>query len=182
LQLQGEVDVLLQRQPREQGRLLEHEGDLATADIDVAGARDVETGDEVEQRALTASTGADEAEELAFVHGHVDVVQSDRVLRAGAELLRDAAHGDGRTTGPHRHAGGGRPRQRSAQSSGGHGPDTSSWPASDEDLVEWVEVVQAVEIGLDRLDDLDVLGVRRALQQGRGQRVVGEGSASRTPT
>ena len=66
-QLEGELDVAADREPREQRRLLEHQGDPAAA-VDGARRRGVEAGDEVEQRALAAARGADEAHELAGVH------------------------------------------------------------------------------------------------------------------
>ena len=61
---QRELDVARDREPREQRRLLEHQRG-APADVDGAGRRLVEAGDEVEQRALAAARRAEQAHELA---------------------------------------------------------------------------------------------------------------------
>src|SRR4051812_49327114 len=62
LQLQRQVDVLLDGEPREQGRLLEHERRLAGA-MDGATCWGLEAGDEVQQRRFAATRRAQDAHE-----------------------------------------------------------------------------------------------------------------------
>ena len=69
-----QLDVGLHGEPREQRRLLEHERRRAV-DVDAAGGRLVEAGDEVEDRRLAAAGGPDEADELAGVDVEVDAGQ-----------------------------------------------------------------------------------------------------------
>src|SRR5918994_6795014 len=72
LQLEREVDVSLRGEPREQRRFLEHEGG-ATRHVDRARGDGVETGDEIQQRALAASRRAEQAD------GRVGVADSRRL-------------------------------------------------------------------------------------------------------
>ena len=67
----GKFDVLCDGQPREQRRLLEHHR-YAPVDLDGAGARRFESGDEVEDRRLAAPGGADQADELASLDVQVE--------------------------------------------------------------------------------------------------------------
>ena len=102
------------RQPGEQGGLLEHQPG-APDDLDGAGGRLVQPGEEVEQRALAAAGRADEAQELAASHREVDAVECLDPLAARAEVLGDVAHphrvghpgmavhDSGRFTGEQRH-------------------------------------------------------------------------------
>ena len=65
---QRQLHVPGRGQPREQGRLLEHERDPLAAGGDLAGGGGVEPGHQVQQRALAAAGRADQADELAGGH------------------------------------------------------------------------------------------------------------------
>src|SRR5215218_1479880 len=67
LELERELDVAVRGEPREQGRLLEHE---RGAPVDLEGSRrgPVEAGDEIQQRALPAPRRSQQADELAGAH------------------------------------------------------------------------------------------------------------------
>src|SRR5205823_350190 len=54
-QPQGQVDIALDGEPREQRRLLEHHADAAAGDLDGASTRLIEAGDEIQQRRLAAA-------------------------------------------------------------------------------------------------------------------------------
>src|SRR5690349_1601051 len=62
-QAQRQFHVAGDGQPREQGRLLEHQGDVPAADVQAAAADLVEAGDEREQRALAAAGRTQQADE-----------------------------------------------------------------------------------------------------------------------
>ena len=77
-QAQRQLHVLAHREPREQRRLLEHEGGLPGAHHLSRGGV-LQAGDEVEQGGLAAARRADQADELA-----------------GADLQRDPVEGEDR--------------------------------------------------------------------------------------
>ena len=94
LEAQGQLDVAVHREPREQRRLLEHEG-AAAADVDGAGAGGVEPRGQAEQGALAAARGADEADELAGPDAEADPVEGEDAAAGRPVALRDAIEGDG---------------------------------------------------------------------------------------
>jgi hypothetical protein len=96
LQLQPEHHVVEHVEPREERRLLEHDhavgagrahGLLAHQDASLVGA--LEARDEVEQRALAATGGSDQAHELALFHVERDVIERMDLAAAPAEALGD---------------------------------------------------------------------------------------------
>ena len=93
-ELQGQLDVRSDRQPREQRRLLEHESDPSSP-VDRAGGGLVEPGDEVEEGGLAASRRADEADELAGCDVEVDAVERMHRVGALAVDLRQPADVEG---------------------------------------------------------------------------------------
>src|SRR5262245_24754413 len=94
-----QVDVLSCRQPREQRGFLEHEGDFASAHVDGAFGRSVEAGDQVEQGALAAAAGADDAEKLPLYNVEVDCTKGRRGFCPATKRLAHTADPDGRTGG-----------------------------------------------------------------------------------
>ena len=115
-ELQRELDVAPHGQPREERGLLEHEAGALGADVDAAGRRLVETGDEVEQRALAAARRAEQADELALRDVERHALERDHLLAAGAEHLRDVGDGDDGTRSASRPVGDTGPEARSARS------------------------------------------------------------------
>ena len=76
LHLQGEGDVLLNRQPGEQGGLLEHHAAVGggafhfhAVNGDLAGGGMDQAGHQTQDGGLAAAGGADQADELAGLHG-----------------------------------------------------------------------------------------------------------------
>ena len=94
-ELQGQLHVAARREPRQQRGLLEHERRPRRAQVDLAGGRFLQPGDEVEQRRLAAARRAEQADELAGAHGELDVAQRGHGVRAGAEGLADLAQHHG---------------------------------------------------------------------------------------
>ena len=92
--LERQLHVALDGQPREQGRLLEHEGWIARA-MDGPGGRRVEARDQVEQRGLAAAGGPEDRHELAFTDGQRDVLECGDGPAARREHLRDGVDLDG---------------------------------------------------------------------------------------
>ena len=104
---QRDRGVLGRRQGRQQVVLLEHEADVPPAeldlppaaqrrqvlaeDLDLAGRRVEQAGDDREQRRLAAAGRADEQRHLAEADVQVDAAQGQHRGVAGAELLGDAA-------------------------------------------------------------------------------------------
>ena len=176
-QPQRQLDVGAHGEPREQRRLLEHEGDAAPG-VDGAGRRLVEPGDEVEQRALAAARRADEADELAGLDLEVDAVEGGHGAVAVPVDLRHAVEADGgqRQRGNRRDR---RPPRRDGRSAGSSVPATSVERRRRRGAVEDRQVVDAVEV--DRVEQADLLGVGRRLRQRRGDRVVGEPRFSQAP-
>ena len=74
-QLERQVDVLAGREPGEQRGFLEHERDLASTEVDGALGGLVESGDQVEERALAAAAGSDDAEKLPLCNVEVDCLK-----------------------------------------------------------------------------------------------------------
>ena len=95
--LHSEFDVLADRQPGEQAVLLEDEDavgartfDRLAVDQNLAGGLRLQPGDQMQQRGLAATRGADDADELSSLHLQVDVVESQQALAA----LRAIAQAD----------------------------------------------------------------------------------------
>jgi hypothetical protein len=97
---EGQLDVLGRGQPREQGGLLEHDRRAAGVELDAAGTRPIETGDEVEKRRLAAPRGADHAQELTPVDGQRDALERQHAVAGRAVVLGHAVDLDGRIDGP----------------------------------------------------------------------------------
>jgi len=111
-----QLDVLDGARAREQLERLEHEPDLAVAQVGElvvaeaahvgaaqlvrAGARRVEQAEDVEQRALAGSRRAHDRDELAVGDIHLDVAQHVQAVSAHLVVLVDLvkAQHDGRTT------------------------------------------------------------------------------------
>ena len=80
--------------------VLEHHGDvalgglepghLARADVDLAGGRGLEAGDEPQQGRLAAAGGADDHGELAVLDAEIDAVEGGKAVGVG--LLQPAQH------------------------------------------------------------------------------------------
>jgi hypothetical protein len=92
---QRELDVAGGGQPREQGRLLEHDGHPAPGRGHLPAGRRVQPGHQVQQRALAAARRADQADELAVTDGQRDPVQCLHGTAAGAIGLGDLGERDG---------------------------------------------------------------------------------------
>jgi len=92
---QRELHVLGRGQPREQGRLLEHERDLPAGGVDRARGRLVQPRHQGQQRALAAPGRADEADELAERHLQRHPVERVHRVPAVAEDLGHPADPDG---------------------------------------------------------------------------------------
>ena len=101
---QGELDVLRNRQSRDEMEELEHEPHLPPAQLGPVAGRErgqvaavehdapavglVEAARQVEQGGLARSAGADESEELARFELEVDLVEGDDLLTPAVEALR----------------------------------------------------------------------------------------------
>ena len=93
----GELDVAGDGEPREQRRLLEHQGGAARRRRRVPGVGLVEPGDEVEQGALAAARGADEADELAGARPSSEMPSSAGTAAAAVPVqLATPSRDDGR--------------------------------------------------------------------------------------
>ena len=57
---------------------------------DIAGGRQLEAGDQPEQRGLAAAGGAEQSEELVLADGDGDIVQGPYGIRPEAEYLGNA--------------------------------------------------------------------------------------------
>ena len=98
LEGEAERDVLPDRQPGEERGVLEDQralrrrrGDRLAVEAHLAGRRLLETGDQIEQRALAAAGGPEKDDELAGRHLEVDVGESERrTAGAGIPGLPDA--------------------------------------------------------------------------------------------
>src|SRR6266404_955398 len=86
---QGELDIFGGRQPREEGCLLEDECRSVAIDLDESARGSVQAGDDVEERALAAARGTDEADEAADVDGQVEPVERDDGIGTAPEDLGD---------------------------------------------------------------------------------------------
>ena len=89
LELEVEGDVVDRRQPRHQGRLLEHHAavrarplHLLAVDQRPPGSRLLEAGDDVEQGRLAAAGRAEQADEIIGLDVEIDVVQRQQVAAA----------------------------------------------------------------------------------------------------
>ena len=99
--LDAERDIVADGAPRQQQVALEHVGAVGPAvghvgavDEDVAGAGIEQAGDHVEDRALAASRGPDDGDELARVHGEGGAVHRGHgaVRRAAEHLVHPPQH------------------------------------------------------------------------------------------
>ena len=110
-QLQRELDVAAHGQPREQRRLLEHQRGAVGAHLDGARRRLVESGDEVEQRALPAAGRTEQADEFARRDVEADAVERQDAVATVTKVLADVDNGNcrRRDDGP---GGGSRVRSR----------------------------------------------------------------------
>jgi hypothetical protein len=115
LPLHPEADVLLDRQPGEDGVLLEDEDapgigsdDRRSVHQDLPPGRREEAARDVEQSGLAAPRGPDETDEFAVAHVEVDVFQNlNRRLPLALECHPEPAHGDLAAGLPGRSQGGG---------------------------------------------------------------------------
>ena len=87
--IDGQRDVFLHREPRQQRVVLEDEtsvrpgsGDGLTCDGGHACVRFYQTGDEIDQRALSRARVAHDDDELALFEREVDVFEDFRVSKA----------------------------------------------------------------------------------------------------
>ena len=88
-----DLNVPANREPRQQGRLLKHKGELGggllgreAVDAQAAPGHRAQAGDEAEQGGFAAPARADQADEVAGLGGEVDPVEHQRAV---AEALRD---------------------------------------------------------------------------------------------
>ena len=89
-QAHRQLDVGLDRQPREERRLLEHQR-RAAVHLHHAGRRLVQPRHQVEDRRLAAAGGSDDAHELTCRHVEVHVAECGDRVGAGPEDLVDTA-------------------------------------------------------------------------------------------
>ena len=61
-------------------------------EADRAGARPVEAGDEAQQRGLAAARAADQRDDLAFLHGEIDVGERARAVGIGLGEVFEGQH------------------------------------------------------------------------------------------
>jgi hypothetical protein len=94
LEPQRELDVSGHRQPREQRRLLEHQRDVPSADVQRAAAEVVQAGDQRQQGALAAPGRAEEADELPLAHGQGNPVEGEQCAGAMAVPLGHLVQAD----------------------------------------------------------------------------------------
>ena len=94
--LEGEADVLLDRQPGEEGVLLEHDAavgagtlDELSVAVDLAAGGLEQSGDNIQQGALAAAGGSDDADELVVVDVKRHAVEGNHLTVAAVELLDD---------------------------------------------------------------------------------------------
>jgi len=92
--LHRQVDVAEAGEPRQQRVVLEHHAavrpravDVLVGEQDGARASLQESRHQVEQRALAAAGVADEADELALLHGEVDAGQDVRIAEGHVDAL-----------------------------------------------------------------------------------------------
>ena len=95
------ADILEDGHVREEGVGLEHHGDVAVggrqvgdvalADVDAAGCRQLQSGDHPERRRLAATGGAEEGDEVALLDGEADLLDRHGL----AEGLGDLVEADG---------------------------------------------------------------------------------------
>src|SRR5262249_7447606 len=95
-QRETERDVVLDRQPRKQRRLLEHHAAIRPRSLDglaidenPPGGRRFEAGDEVQERGLAAAAGADQRDDLLLLDGESDVEERRDKGVAGRKALGD---------------------------------------------------------------------------------------------
>ena len=74
-QAEGQLDVAGHAEPREQGGILKHQRGVAGRALDPAGRGPVQPGDQVEQGALAAPGGPDQAHELTRCHRQGDAIE-----------------------------------------------------------------------------------------------------------
>src|SRR5205823_2373742 len=89
IHLKNEADVA--RPPRRQftGR---HVGNLVAGDGDAAGARQIESAQQVQQSGFARAAGAHEGHEIARVHVEVETLQDVDLLAAALILFVQPAH------------------------------------------------------------------------------------------
>lgn len=104
LELEAELDIVFDREPRKEGILLEHDATVGTrplhrlaVDRHRSRCRLLETADDVQKCRLAAAGRADHADELVLVNIEADTVQGGHLALAGLELLDDIVDMD-----PHR--------------------------------------------------------------------------------
>src|SRR5947209_7395214 len=97
LHLHAELDVPTYRQPREEAQLLENQNaicswsaDRGAVDENLAGGLRMKSGDQVQERGLTAPRRPDDAQELSRLYLKADVIQRQQALpRGGLIAERD---------------------------------------------------------------------------------------------
>src|SRR3954468_5663561 len=86
---EADLDIGENARPGQQARLLEHDADILRLDLvaeaDAAGVDLLEAGDETQQRALAASTLADDGDELSGGDVQVDAAQHLVVVEGFAQ-------------------------------------------------------------------------------------------------
>ena len=96
--LEGEVDVVVDASPREQGRVLERDSDLVpgppvgrrlTVDAHGARGRHLEVGENPQRGRLSAAGGPEQGGERAHRRHMVDAVDRHELLAVESELLTD---------------------------------------------------------------------------------------------
>ena len=92
-QLQGQLDVLRRRQPREKRSFLEHQRH-ATLNLEPAARRRFQAGEHVQQRAFARAGRTDDADELARLQVEGHVLQRHEVAIGVRECLAQALYCD----------------------------------------------------------------------------------------
>ena len=95
--------------PFQQQRLLEHHADIAggiercfrVADLDGAAVGIMQPGQDLQHRGLAAAGGADQRDQLAFLHVHGDVGDGEEFRALGPIDLADVAQADEGLFGAH---------------------------------------------------------------------------------
>src|SRR5437773_4443131 len=92
--LDGQVDVLEAREPRQQRMVLEHDAAVGPGTVDVlVGEQDgalaglEQSGDQIQERALAAARVADQRDELALADRELDAGERDEVALLRLEGL-----------------------------------------------------------------------------------------------
>ena len=102
LDLQAEGDVVEHRHVVEEGVILEDEADVALLNVDVidslsadeqvAFGRDLQAGDHAQDGGLAPAAGAEQGDQLAFLHREADSIDSGDLAEPLGDVVESDAH------------------------------------------------------------------------------------------